>query len=123
MCFQLEWFKDLLIWLVIVVAVVAILQIIVPWVLSKMQASGIIAEGIGIISQIVRIVIWAVVIIFVIYIAFALIACLTGGGFSLFPRRPVRRDVRLASMAFALMLLAMAVASWFGYDYWSTMED
>jgi uncharacterized membrane protein len=86
-CFSLEWFKDLLIWLVIVVAVVAILQIIVPWVLSKMQVSGIIGEGVGIITQVVKIIIWAVVIIFVIYIVFALIACLTGGGFSLFPRR------------------------------------
>jgi TRAP-type C4-dicarboxylate transport system permease small subunit len=34
----------------------------------------------------------------------------------------MRRDVRLALIAFALVLLAMAIAAWFGYDYWSTME-
>ena len=87
MCFSLEWWRDLFILFVIVVAVVAILQVVVPWILSKLQTSGIIAEGIGIITQVMKIVIWAIVIIFVIYVVFALIACLMGsGGLSLFPR-------------------------------------
>ena len=89
-CFSMAWLMNLLIWLVIIVAVVAILQIIIPWVLSKLGASGIIGEGIGIVSAVIKIIIWAIVVIFVIYIVFALISCLIGyggGGLSLFPHR------------------------------------
>jgi hypothetical protein len=41
-CFSLAWFETLLIWIVIIVAVIAILKIIVPYVLSKLQASRIV---------------------------------------------------------------------------------
>ena len=90
MCFSMAWLMNLLIWLVIVGAIIAILQIIVPWVLSKLGASGVFGEAIGIITAVIKIIIWAIVIIFVIYIVFSLIACLlgySGGGLSLFPHR------------------------------------
>lgn len=89
MCFSLGWWQNLFVWLVIVAAIVAILQILLPYILKKIRPSGEVSEGIGILTQIARIVIWAVIVIFVIYVAFALISCLLsmgGGGLSLFPR-------------------------------------
>ena len=81
MCFSLAWFENLLIWLVIVVAVVAVLKIFLPWLFSQLGV------GAGPLVQIVNIVIWAVVVIFVIVLVFALLACLSGvGHLSLFPR-------------------------------------
>jgi hypothetical protein len=44
----------------------------VPWVLAQI--------GIPLIAQVINIVLWAVVCIFVIYIVFALLSCLLGGG-------------------------------------------
>ena len=87
MCFSLEWLQHLLILAVVVTAVWAILSIIVPWALGKLGAP--LGEAVGIISQVVRILVWAVIIIFVIYIVFMMISCLLtmGGGFSLMPRR------------------------------------
>ena len=93
MCFSLLWFRDLLIWLVVLAAVVAILQLFVPWVLTQLNINA------APVMQILRIVIWAVVIIAVIYFVFALISCLTGsaGGLPLFPRGRVgkRREWQL----------------------------
>jgi hypothetical protein len=82
MCFSLEWIETLLIWLVIVFAVIAILRLLLPWVFSLFSTNP------GPLLPIINIVVGAVLAIFVIYIAFALIACLMGGGgLSLFPHR------------------------------------
>jgi hypothetical protein len=77
MCFSLAWIEAVLIWLVILGAVIAVLQIFVPWVLSM------IGFNLGPIPQIIRIVIVAIIVIAAIYFVFDLISCL--GGFS-FPR-------------------------------------
>ena len=81
-CFSLIWFRDLLIWLVVLAAVVAILRLFVPWVLAQLGINA------AVVMQVINIVIWAIVIIAIIYFVFALLACLTGagGGFPLFPR-------------------------------------
>jgi hypothetical protein len=79
MCFSLEWLEQLLVWLVIVCAIIAILRLLLPWIAS--------ALGIPIIAQAIQIVLWAVIAIFVIYFCFALIGCLAGGGLPLFPHR------------------------------------
>jgi len=86
MCFSLEWFKQLLILLVIVCAIIGILKILLPYVLSKLGAEA--SEGVNIILAVVRIIIWAIIVLFVIYVCFALIQCLMsyGGGMPLFPR-------------------------------------
>jgi hypothetical protein len=83
MCFSLGWWQDLLIWVVIVVAVVALLKLLLPWLLGQMGVDA------GIILQAINIVVWAFVAIVVIYVVFALISCLLGAGGSppLFPRR------------------------------------
>src|ERR1700743_1364311 len=70
-CFSLGWIEQLCIWLVMVIAVVSIIKLLVPYL------TGLI--GIPIVSQIVNIVLWAVVAIMCIYIIFALIGCLFGG--------------------------------------------
>ena len=83
MCFSIEWWEQLLVWIVIVVAIVSILRLLLPWVLGQLGAGG------GILAQVINIVLWAVICIFVIYICFALIECLlsAGGHLSLLPRR------------------------------------
>lgn len=85
MCFSLAWFEQLLVWLVIVCAVIAILKILPPYVLSQL---GDLDGGVSVVMAVIRIVVWAIVAIFVIYICFALISCLMsyGGGMPLFPR-------------------------------------
>ena len=74
MCFSLGWLGQLLIWIVIAVAIFAILKLLIPWVLAQLGAAG------SIIAQVINIVLWAVVVIFVIYICFDLISCLIGMG-------------------------------------------
>lgn len=77
MCFTLAWFEQLLIWLVIVGAVIALLRLLVPWVAAQL--------GIPIVGEAIRIILVAVIAIIVIYFIFALISCLAGGGVSLTP--------------------------------------
>jgi hypothetical protein len=83
MCFSLNWLEQLLIWVVIVGAVIAILQLFVPWVLAQVGDLG---GAVGVILQIVKIVIWAIIVIFVIYIAFDLLSCLMSSGSLKLPR-------------------------------------
>jgi hypothetical protein len=71
MCFSLAWLEQLLVWLVIVGAVIAILRLIVPWVAAQF--------GIPLVAQVLNIILWAIIVIFVIYIVFSLLSCLAGG--------------------------------------------
>jgi hypothetical protein len=48
-----------------------------PWVVSQ---AGFLGDAMNIILQIIKIVVWAIVAIFVIYVAFDLISCLIGSG-------------------------------------------
>lgn len=77
MCFSIGWLEQLLVWLIIVCAVVAVLRLIVPWVAAQL--------GVPVIAQVLNIILWAVICIFVIYFVFALLACVGGGGMPLFP--------------------------------------
>lgn len=82
-CFDLGWFENILIWLIIICSVIAILKILVPWVLS--------IAGITLpppLLAIINIVVWAVVAIAVVIFVFTLISCLMhmGGHLSLLPR-------------------------------------
>jgi hypothetical protein len=83
MCFSLAWLENLLIWIVIVGAIVAILQLFVPWVVAQ---AGFLGGAVEVLLQIIKIAIWAIVVIFVIYIAFDLIQCLAGSGGLKLPR-------------------------------------
>ena len=77
MCFSIGWLEQLLVWLIIVCAVVAVLRLIVPWVAAQL--------GVPVIAQVLNIILWAVICIFVVYFCFALLACVGGGGMPLFP--------------------------------------
>lgn len=81
MCFSLLWFQQLIILVVVICAIVSILKIVIPYALSKMGAT--IGEGLNVVIACFRVVLWAVVVIFVVVIAFALISCLWSyaGGF------------------------------------------
>jgi hypothetical protein len=79
MCFSLAWIEQLCIWIIIVAAIWAIIQLLLPYVTQFMPA---------IVVQIIRIVLWAVVAIICVYIIFGLISCLLGGaGLMHFPTR------------------------------------
>jgi hypothetical protein len=82
MCFSLGWIESILIDLVIIVALVMILRLFVPWLLAQLGINS------AIIMQVINIVVWAIVLIFIIIIVFALVGCLLGAGghFSLLPR-------------------------------------
>jgi hypothetical protein len=88
MCFSWDWLLHILILCIVVGAVFAILQIIIPYALSKMGAT--IGEGARIVIRCFKILLWALVAIVVVIIVFQMIACLLsmgGGGFSVFPHR------------------------------------
>lgn len=74
MCFSLPWLEQVLIYIVIVCAIIGILKLLIPFVLGQLGAGG------GVIAAAINIVLWAIIAIFVIYICFALISCLAGGG-------------------------------------------
>jgi len=73
MCFSLDWIMHLLIFLVCVGAVVAIVKLLLPMVMGPLGPMG------ALILQILWIILWAAVLIFIIYFAFELLACLFGG--------------------------------------------
>ncbi len=85
-CFSLGWLEQVLINLVIICAIIAILKLLVPLLVGLL--SPLMGGGAAIIGQIITIILYAIVAIFVIYIVFGLIQCLVGaGGFSLLPHR------------------------------------
>ncbi len=77
MCFSLSWVENVLIWLVVLGAFVAIMKILLPLVLGAFGWAG------DTLMRIINIIIVAVIVIFLIIFAFDLLSCLGGGGFSL----------------------------------------
>ncbi len=70
-CFSLVWLEQMLVWLVIASAIVACIQLLIPWVTSV---------TFPIVGQVLNIILWAVIAIIAIYIIFALLSCLVGMG-------------------------------------------
>lgn len=84
MCFSWDLIKQVLILAVVIVAIVGILQLIIPYIVSKLGI--VLGEGWNVVVGAVRIFIWALVAIVVIIVCFELIACLwsfAGGGLRL----------------------------------------
>lgn len=77
MCFSLAWLMNVMIWLVVVGAVVAVVRLLLPLVLAQFGAGG------ALVMQILNIIMWAVILIAIIIFAFDLLSCLGGGGMSL----------------------------------------
>jgi hypothetical protein len=78
-CFSLAFIENILIWLVILGAVVAIVKLVLPYLLGPLGAPG------TIVFQILNILLWAVIAIFLIVVVFDLLSCLMpiGGGLRL----------------------------------------
>lgn len=88
MCFSLAWLQQILIFLIIIGAIVAILKLVVPYALSMLGAE--LGAGANLVIAVFKIVLWAIVAIFCVIICFQLIACLlsySGGMPSLLPHR------------------------------------
>ncbi len=80
MCFSLPWIEQVLIWLVVVCAIIALLRLIIGFVLPQIGLDGAIAN---VVSRAISIFIWAIVLIAVIIFNFDLIICLSPSlGFS-----------------------------------------
>jgi hypothetical protein len=77
-CFSLGWVEQLCIDLVIICAIIAIIKLLIPLLVGLL--STFMPGGAAIIGQILMIVLWAIVCIFVIYIIFGLLSCLVGSG-------------------------------------------
>lgn len=75
-CFSLAFIENLLIWLVVIIGIVAIVQLVIPKLMSLVGASP---DG-GIVFQIIRIVVWVVLAIAIIFFVFDLLSCLLGSG-------------------------------------------
>jgi hypothetical protein len=76
MCFSLEWLKEMAIWAVVLIGIFAILQLLIPFILSKI--GGEISGGVDLVVKMLKIALWVFVAIIVIIIAFDLISCLLG---------------------------------------------
>ncbi len=75
MCFDLAWFENILIWLVVICTIIAIFKLLLPLVLNQFGMAG------GIILRIINIIVGAVITIYIIIILFDLISCFAGGNF------------------------------------------
>lgn len=86
MCFSMEFLKQILILAVVIVAVMGILNLLIPYIAARLGAS--LGDGWSIIVQAFKIFIWAIVAIIVIIFCFELIGCLLSySGTTLLPHR------------------------------------
>lgn len=84
MCFPIETIKALLILAVVVFATIGILNLLIPYIVRRLGI--VLGEGWNVVVGTFKIVVWALVAIFVIILCFELIACLwgfVGGSFRL----------------------------------------
>lgn len=73
MCFGLQWFENVLIWIIVVCAAVALIRLLISFVLPKL---GLGAEILSFIIMALTIVFWAIICIAAVIFIFDLIACL-----------------------------------------------
>ena len=73
-CFSLLWIQQLIIWIIVVAAIVAIIRVVVPWLTTVMGGTMP-----GPVLAILNIVMWAVIAIAVVIIVFDLLACIASG--------------------------------------------
>ena len=74
MCFSAAWFVNLIVWLIVVCAIVAIGRIVLPIVLGWLGVAG------GLVMQIINIVLIAIVLIVLVWFAYDLLTCAGGVG-------------------------------------------
>lgn len=69
MCFSAGWFVNLLIWLIVICAVVAIFRLVLPIVLGWLGVAG------GVVMQVLNIILIAFVLIVLIWFCYDLLTC------------------------------------------------
>lgn len=77
MCMSVAFFFSLAIWLVVVGALYAIIKLVIPAVLANFGGPG------SLLAQVINIILWAFLMIVVLYLIWDLVACLLGGGLPL----------------------------------------
>jgi hypothetical protein len=70
MCFSVAFFFTLMIWLVGIGALYAIIRLVIPAVLAQFGGPG------SLLAQVINIVLWAFLLIAVLYIIWGLVDCL-----------------------------------------------
>jgi hypothetical protein len=70
MCFSLPFIEHFLIWLVWVVAFITVLKLLLPRILGRFGDAGTLA------IQIIDVIVWAVILVAIIYVAFTVLNCL-----------------------------------------------
>ena len=76
-CMSAAFFFQICIWLVIVGAIYAIIRLVVPAVLANFGGPG------SLLAQVINIVLWAFLLIIVLYLIWDLMDCLLGSGVAL----------------------------------------
>lgn len=71
-CFSLAWLEQLLIWLIVIAAVVALVRLLLPLIVGPLGVAG------STVTQALNIIIWAIVAVAVIVLIFDLLTCLVG---------------------------------------------
>lgn len=71
MCLTLGFLQALIVQLIVIGVIVAVVQLLVPWLVSL--------TGWPIIGQAIMIILWGIIAIMVVYLIFALLGCLVGG--------------------------------------------
>lgn len=84
MCMSLAFFFSLMIWLVVVGAIYAIIKLVIPAVLANFGGPG------TMLAQAVNIILWAFLLIVVLYLIWDLVECLLGSGGLRMPSLPRR---------------------------------
>jgi hypothetical protein len=69
MCFSVGWFVNLLIWLIVVCAVVAIFRLVLPLVLGWLGVAG------TVVMQVLNIILIAFVLIVLVWFCYDLLTC------------------------------------------------
>ena len=76
-CFTLGWVEGMIIDLIWICALVAIIRLLIPLLVSVL--SPILGGGAAIVGQIINIILYAIIAVFVVYLVFGLIGCIPGG--------------------------------------------
>jgi hypothetical protein len=74
MCFSAAWFVNLLIWLIVICAVVAVFRLVLPIVLGWLGVAG------GVVMQVLNIILIAFVLIVLVWFCYDLLTCAGGAG-------------------------------------------
>lgn len=72
-CMSPEFLGHLLVQIIVICAVVAIIRLLVPFVLSQIGAAG------GVVAGVINIVLWAIIAIAVVWFCIDLLGCVSLG--------------------------------------------